>query len=230
MAYFSMQTSAWILTAISIDRYLIVTNHNWKQKYSRNLKFNLIVIGFIVAAFALINSPVTVLNGRPGGSSGGRKSNVKVECYTTPYVVFWQKFSLLFECIFPLSLMILFNYLLIKRTLKSSTKLRSSEPSGGVSSTGGGGGGGGGGAGGVSRPSASAAFASSGNYRKTSIATAGNSNKHNRSRSSLSFTRDDQMSGDFQGSTKLNSSRPQIAAPSLNDYSSNNDSKLKVIY
>lgn len=64
MAYFSMQTSAWILTAISIDRYLIVTNLNWKQKYSRSIKFNLIVIGCILAAFAFINLPVTIFNGR----------------------------------------------------------------------------------------------------------------------------------------------------------------------
>jgi hypothetical protein len=49
---------------------------------------------------------------------------LQIECYTTSYLEFWQKFSLLLECLFPLTLMIIFNGLLIKRTYKSSTRLR----------------------------------------------------------------------------------------------------------
>lgn len=122
MAYFSMQTSAWLLTAISIDRYLIVTNLNWKQKYSRSLRFNLGVILAMVFSIALINLPVVFLNGNVKYPSDPRK-RIRIECYTSSYVVFWQRFTLLLECLFPLLLMILFNYLLIKRTYKSSTKL-----------------------------------------------------------------------------------------------------------
>ena len=42
--YFLLQTSAWILAIITIDRFLFVTNVKWKQKFSRNIKFNLAFI------------------------------------------------------------------------------------------------------------------------------------------------------------------------------------------
>lgn len=201
MAYFSMQTSAWILTAISIDRYLIVTNHNWKQKYSRSIKYNLIFIGVIVSTFALVNSPVTVFNGAPS-----KRKNVKVECYSTWFMEFWQKFSLLFECIFPLALMIIFNYLLIKRTLKSSTKLRASDPS---------------------------AASSLGAFRSVQTMSNFNLAKTKKSPSSFSLTKDENMSGEHNnGSVSHNAPsadmrRFQLDA-SFNDLSSNNDSKHKV--
>lgn len=143
MAYFSMQTSAWILTVISIDRYLIVTNNIWKQKYSRNIKFSLIIIFAITCLIGLLNLPVVFLNGKQSSNrfssintsyilknkfsnqilNSTTRMNRKVECYTTNFIIFWQKFSLILECLIPLFLMITFNFLLIKRTYKSSTRL-----------------------------------------------------------------------------------------------------------
>ena len=123
MAYFSMQTSAWILTVITIDRYLIIWSTNWMQKYSKSMKFSLIVIFTIILFFALINFPVALLNGKINKLSNSTHEK-KVLCYSTSYIIFWQKFSLLFECIFPLIIMIIFNILLVKRTYKSSTKFR----------------------------------------------------------------------------------------------------------
>jgi multisubunit Na+/H+ antiporter MnhB subunit len=147
MAYFSMQTSAWILTIISIDRYLIITNYYWKQKFSRNIKFSIIIIVTVILIIALINFPTVFLNGKVNNyiniksfsnstpaPHSKKTANVllsrditirkKVECYTSDYIIFWQKFSLLLECLFPLILMIVFNLLLINRTYKSSINLQ----------------------------------------------------------------------------------------------------------
>lgn len=147
MAYFSMQTSAWILTIISIDRYLIITNYYWKQKFSRNIKFSIIIIVTVILIIALINFPTVFLNGKVNNyiniksfsnstpaPNSKKTANVllsrditirkKVECYTSDYIIFWQKFSLLLECLFPLILMIVFNLLLINRTYKSSINLQ----------------------------------------------------------------------------------------------------------
>lgn len=63
MAHFCMQTSAWILAIISIDRYHIVTSSRWKQKYSRNTKFTLCVVGTLVGVIGAINFPVALTNG-----------------------------------------------------------------------------------------------------------------------------------------------------------------------
>ncbi len=161
------------------DRYLIITNNNWKQKYSKNVKFNLLIIVSTITFVALINLPVSFLNGKlhnltdavsnsnnnfkqsslsnikpvskryalvsqaddqiqysystfTAGSivTGSKTTNTaiplvvkkRVECYSTGYILYYQKLSFLIECLIPLLLMILFNYLLIKRTYKSSTK------------------------------------------------------------------------------------------------------------
>ncbi|CAF0936564.1 unnamed protein product [Brachionus calyciflorus] len=138
-----MQTSAWILTIISIDRYLIVTNSNWKQKFSRNIKFSIIVILSLIIVIAMINLPVVFFNGRIQNQKTLKlKSSIKdkienillqrskakkVECYTTKFIVLWQKVAFLLECISPLILMIIFNLLLIKRTFKSSVRLNRNE-------------------------------------------------------------------------------------------------------
>ena len=128
MAYFSMQTSAWILTIITVDRYLIISSNNWMQKYSKNIKFSLVVIATVVLIVALINFPVALLNGKVNhkyNASSETSTKKKVICYSNAYIMFWQRFSLLLECIFPLILMTLFNVLLVKRTYKSSTKFKS---------------------------------------------------------------------------------------------------------
>ena len=125
MAYFSMQTSAWILTLITIDRYLIISSNTWMQKYSKSMKFSLIVILIIIVLIALINFPVALLNGKINTSTTNGTQEKHVICYSTSYIKFWQKFSLLLECIFPLIIMTIFNILLVKRTYKSSTKFTS---------------------------------------------------------------------------------------------------------
>jgi hypothetical protein len=154
MAYFSMEASAWILAVITIDRYLILVNSTWKQKYSRNIKFNLAIILLIIFAVILINVPVAVLNGKTlipkstattttlisistadnetTAATTTRQSSIivpavhtkRVECYTTPYITFYQKLALAIECLFPLGIMIAFNWLLIKKTYKSTTRLK----------------------------------------------------------------------------------------------------------
>ena len=156
---------------------MIITNNNWKQKYSKNVRFNLFIILTAIGLVALLNLPVAFLNGKySSGSSSSSKSKPKqglnqttinqqnqsflvttdeyayttakiltefistttslstlipihvapsrkrVECYTTSYIIYYQKLTFLFECVIPLILMILFNYLLIKRTYNSSTK------------------------------------------------------------------------------------------------------------
>ncbi len=153
---------------------MIITNNNWKQKYSKNVRFNLFIILTAIGLVALLNLPVSFLNGKYlSGSSSKSKTNQalnsstnqpnqsflvitdeygyttakiktgffstttslstlipihvapsrkRVECYTTSYIIYYQKITFLFECVIPLILMILFNYLLIKRTYNSSTK------------------------------------------------------------------------------------------------------------
>ena len=129
MANFSIQSSAWILAIITIDRYLIVSNQfNWKQKFAKNIKFNLTVIITVIGFFALINLPPALMNGKivflyKNTSSSGLMSRNRTECYSTDFYRLWQNVSVLIECIFPLVLMILFNGLLINRTYKSSVKL-----------------------------------------------------------------------------------------------------------
>ena len=131
MAHFTMQTSAWILTIISIDRYFIIISTYWKQKFSKNFKFNLAVIISIILFFVSINLPVALLNGEENKSyktevlrnPGARK----VECYKTEFFKLWEKITLVLECILPLILMILFNGLLINKTYKSSVKLTTHE-------------------------------------------------------------------------------------------------------
>lgn len=136
MAHFSMQTSAWILTIISIDRYFLISNSYWKQKFSRNIKFSLIVILSLILTIGLINLPVVFFNGKIQNKNfrqltfsnelefllSQRYRAKKVECYTTSFVVFWQKVAFSLECVFPLVLMVIFNLLLIKRTQKSSKR------------------------------------------------------------------------------------------------------------
>lgn len=119
MANFSVQSSAWILAVITIDRYLIVTNTYWKQKFSKNIRFNLAIIAFIIAFFALTNLPVTFLNGQVKQ----KNNKTRVECYNTNFYIVWQKIVVLIDCVFPLALMIIFNGLLICKTYKSSVKL-----------------------------------------------------------------------------------------------------------
>ncbi len=132
MANFSIQSSAWILAIITIDRYLIVTNATWKQKYSKNIKFNLTIILSVISFFALINLPVTLLNGKTvtiysKNSSLVTFNRTRTECYNTKFYQFWQNVIVLIECILPLILMIIFNGLLIYRTYKSSVKLDNSK-------------------------------------------------------------------------------------------------------
>ena len=124
MAYFSMQTSAWILTLITIDRYLIISSNTWMQKYSKSMKFSLIVILIIILITAFINFPVALLNGKINKSPNVTQEK-RIICYSTSYIIFWQKFSLLLECIFPLIIMTIFNIMLVKKTYKSSTKFNS---------------------------------------------------------------------------------------------------------
>nr|QVK45785.1 G protein-coupled receptor [Proales similis] len=121
MAFFCMQTSAWILAVITIDRYFMITSVNWKQNRSRNMRFNLTLIGVITSLILTSNLPVLYFNGEVSQdeANGGRQ----IECYTSDYMIFWQRFSFFFECLLPLTLMILFNGLLIRRTYKSSRKL-----------------------------------------------------------------------------------------------------------
>jgi len=132
-----MQTSAWILAIISIDRYLIVTNNMWKQKYSRNIKFNLSVVFLVGGIIGAINLPVALTNGSYPHVKVkyDKDQNIvflqgnfrrQVICYSTWFyknVFIW--FALLFECIVPLSLMIVFNFLLIAKTRESSIKFKS---------------------------------------------------------------------------------------------------------
>ncbi|RNA11921.1 growth hormone secretagogue receptor type 1-like [Brachionus plicatilis] len=141
MAHFSLQTSAWILTIISIDRYFLITNNYWKQKFSRNIKFSLVVILSLVITIGLINLPVVFYNGKIQNKSfkdlsftneiefllSQRNREKKVECYTTKFIIFWQKVAFVLECVFPLILMILFNFLLIKQTQKSSKRLNKTD-------------------------------------------------------------------------------------------------------
>jgi hypothetical protein len=139
MAHFSMQTSAWILTWISIDRYLIVTNSIWKQKFSKNIKFNLGIIIFVILTIGLLNVPAALLNGEyttvflkfnetSNSFVAAISSQRKVVCYNSWfYVNIWKNFALVFECILPLFLMILFNSLLIHKTHQSSIKLNNSQ-------------------------------------------------------------------------------------------------------
>jgi hypothetical protein len=129
MAYFSLQTSAWILTLISIDRYFILTSSTWKRKFSKNIKLTLSVIISIILFGALINLPVTFLNGEikiynTTSILGNASLITEIDCYTTDYMKFWEKFMLCNECIIPLILMIIFNSLLIYKTYKSSVKLK----------------------------------------------------------------------------------------------------------
>lgn len=114
MAYFSLLTSAWILTLISIDRYLILTNSFWKLN-SKKGKFSLIIVLTIVFISASINIPIVFLN--------GEVSKAKILCYTTKYAVFWEKSCLYLEALIPLCTMIIFNILLIFKTRKSSDKV-----------------------------------------------------------------------------------------------------------
>jgi len=131
MANFSIQSSAWILAIITIDRYLIVSNRfNWKQKFSKNINFTLSVIVTVIGFFALINLPAALLNGKTAVlynnaslSKYGLISRNRTECYNTDFYRLWQNITVLIECIFPLALMIIFNGLLINRTYKSSVKL-----------------------------------------------------------------------------------------------------------
>ena len=123
-----MEASAWILAIITIDRYLILVNSTWKQKYSKNIKFNLTVILLLIFTVIVINIPVAFLNGRSLISNqttinvhGSYKS---VECYSTSFMTFYQRFSLILECLCPLCIMVLFNSLLIKKTYKSTTRLK----------------------------------------------------------------------------------------------------------
>ena len=136
MAYFTMEASAWILAIITIDRYLILVNNKWKQKCSRNIKFNLLIIVLVLFVIFLINLPVAFLNGRvllfkPFNFTDNLllASRKKVECYSTKFIKIYQYLALLLECVLPLTLMITFNYLLIKKTYKSTTKLNSASQS-----------------------------------------------------------------------------------------------------
>ena len=136
MAHFSMQTSAWILAIISVDRYLIITNSQWKQKFSKNIKFNLGVIFIVCLIIAALNVPAALLNGsytpvsinfnETSNQLGLRRtSKRKVTCYSNWfYLHIWQYFALVFECVLPLALMIIFNSLLIHKTYESSIKLQ----------------------------------------------------------------------------------------------------------
>jgi hypothetical protein len=147
MAYFSMEASAWILAVITIDRYLILVNNTWKQKYSKNIRFNLLIILSIILIIICINLPVAFLNGKVLSpphpthqrnasslitSSNNRPtfhSTKRVQCYTTAFIAFYQKFALILECLSPLVIMITFNWLLIKKTYKSTTRLKISQQS-----------------------------------------------------------------------------------------------------
>jgi hypothetical protein len=157
MAYFSMEASAWILAIITIDRYLILVNNKWKQKYSTNIKFNLFIIFLVLFVIFLINLPVGILNGRlllteskqpvmfqnnasfvttktsilflnknkTTDNNNLRSNRKKVECYGTTFIKIYSHIALFIECIVPLCFMIVFNYLLIKKTYKSTTRLNS---------------------------------------------------------------------------------------------------------
>ena len=129
MAYFSLQTSAWILSLISIDRYFILTSSTWKRKFSKNIKLTLIVIISLILFGALLNLPVTFLNGEikiynTTSILGNSTLVTEIDCYSTDYMKFWEKFMLFNECVIPLILMIIFNSLLIYKTYKSSVKLK----------------------------------------------------------------------------------------------------------
>ena len=129
MAYFSLQTSAWILTLICIDRYLILTNSNWKRRFSKNIKMTIFIILSLIIGVAVINLPVAFLNGKINtysvtSPSGNITLVTEIDCYTTIYMKFWEKFMLCNECLIPLILMIVFNSLLIYKTHKSSVKLK----------------------------------------------------------------------------------------------------------
>lgn len=135
MAHFSMQTSAWILAIISIDRYLIITNSKWKQKYARNIKFNLGVIFAVVIVIGLVNLPVALFNGKYSKFQLNydqennlmviqRSSKRKIICYSTWfYKKIYSKFAIFIECLVPLFLMIVYNSLLIHKTHQSTIKI-----------------------------------------------------------------------------------------------------------
>jgi hypothetical protein len=114
MAYFSLLTSAWILTLICVDRYLILTNTFWKVN-SKKANFSLLIVASIIIVCALINIPLIFFN--------GEVTKTKISCYTTKYAVFWEKSCLYLEALIPLTIMIIFNILLIFKTRKSSSKL-----------------------------------------------------------------------------------------------------------
>jgi len=88
------------------------------------MKFSLIVILIIILITAFINFPVALLNGKINKSPNVTQEK-RIICYSTSYIIFWQKFSLLLECIFPLIIMTIFNIMLVKKTYKSSTKFNS---------------------------------------------------------------------------------------------------------
>lgn len=141
MAYFSMEASAWILAIITVDRYLILVNNRWKQKYSKNIKFNLSVIMLVVGIAFMVNMPVAMFNGEqltsetvPAQYKTEYNFTTRImpvqedrirrnKCYSNWFMQWYQKAALMLECVLPLIIMITFNSLLIKRTYKSTTRL-----------------------------------------------------------------------------------------------------------
>jgi hypothetical protein len=136
MAYVSLQSSAWILAFICVDRYLILTNINWKRKISKSMKHTLLFLSILFMIIGGLNFPILFLNGEEKLVAINESIDInststnfinyvsEIQCYNTNYMHFWQQTILYNECLIPLAIMIIFNSLLIVKTNTSYAKLK----------------------------------------------------------------------------------------------------------
>ena len=129
LAFTSLQLSAWLLCAVSVDRVMIIYAPRL-QTYINNKKCRInCIIASIVCAIFLLNSHILVLNGFTVTEQTSTTNITHVICYQSKsdnkYMnPKWQRVHLFFYNIIPFSIMLACNLLIIYN-VKFGSKVKS---------------------------------------------------------------------------------------------------------
>jgi hypothetical protein len=125
LAFSSLQTSAWLLSLVSLDRVMVVYSSWWKVNMTKSKRIDSLIVSIIIFIFS-INFHILFLNGYIEFDSKTNMENVI--CYRNKHLKNyinpnWQRVHLLFYNAIPFTIMSVCNFLIIYN-VKYKNKIR----------------------------------------------------------------------------------------------------------
>jgi hypothetical protein len=126
--FFSLESSGLLLSLISVDRYFSImasTNLFYRKFPFGSIKSAMIWSFSVVIFIGLLNSFLIFMDRFKFNNNDDNFINFKLSNGFS--LVIWEKVHVSIYCVIPFIIMIVFNYLLIKKTIESSRRYRKND-------------------------------------------------------------------------------------------------------